>query len=145
MDPCRRNREEVVVCDPLPPRPPHIYTHFFGPHGSISFQIPKNLVIRNFFMSSKAFCRDNIVQRPAYTVTLATFLCRFRSITKQYFRKADGILVFYDVTMESSFINLKSWMTSIEVRHNADMTSKIMCTKRQVKYHVILLHVPFRS
>ncbi|XP_031568045.1 ras and EF-hand domain-containing protein homolog isoform X3 [Actinia tenebrosa] len=39
---------------------------------------------------------------------------RFRSITKQYFRKADGILVFYDVTAESSFINLKSWMASVE-------------------------------
>ncbi|KXJ16039.1 Ras and EF-hand domain-containing protein-like [Exaiptasia diaphana] len=40
---------------------------------------------------------------------------RFRSITKQYFRKADGILIFYDVTAESSYINLKSWMTSVEV------------------------------
>ncbi|KAK3729470.1 hypothetical protein QZH41_019787, partial [Actinostola sp. cb2023] len=39
---------------------------------------------------------------------------RFRSITKQYFRKADGILIFYDVTAESSFINLKSWMSSVE-------------------------------
>ncbi|EDO28399.1 predicted protein, partial [Nematostella vectensis] len=39
---------------------------------------------------------------------------RFRSITKQYFRKADGILIFYDVTAESSFTNLKSWMVSVE-------------------------------
>jgi Ras and EF-hand domain-containing protein len=40
---------------------------------------------------------------------------RFRSITKQYFRKADGVVLLYDLTSESSFINIKSWMTSVEV------------------------------
>ncbi|XP_068706469.1 uncharacterized protein [Montipora foliosa] len=39
---------------------------------------------------------------------------RFRSITKQYFRKADGVIVFYDVTMESSFLHIKNWMISVE-------------------------------
>ncbi|XP_020629963.1 uncharacterized protein LOC110067033 isoform X3 [Orbicella faveolata] len=39
---------------------------------------------------------------------------RFRSITKQYFRKADGVIVFYDVTMETSFLNIKNWMISVE-------------------------------
>ena len=40
---------------------------------------------------------------------------RFRSITKQYFRKADGVVLLYDLSSESSFINIKSWMTSVEV------------------------------
>lgn len=40
---------------------------------------------------------------------------RFRSITKQYFRKADGVVVFYDVTMEASFLHIKNWMLSVEV------------------------------
>lgn len=46
------------------------------------------------------------------------FLCglRFRSITKQYFRKADGILVMYDVTAECSFLAVRNWMSSIQVR-----------------------------
>ena len=48
--------------------------------------------------------------------------CRFRSITKQYFRKADGVIVFYDVTMETSFLNIKNWMISVEV---------IRCLKQQ--------------
>ncbi|CAH1786196.1 unnamed protein product [Owenia fusiformis] len=39
---------------------------------------------------------------------------RFRSITKQYFRKADGVLVMYDVTSEASFTNVRNWMTSVE-------------------------------
>ena len=41
---------------------------------------------------------------------------RFRSITKQYFRKADGVLVMYDVTSETSFTNVRNWMTSVQVR-----------------------------
>lgn len=39
---------------------------------------------------------------------------RFRSITKQYFRKADGILVMYDVTAECSFVAVRNWMSSIQ-------------------------------
>ncbi|XP_070566562.1 EF-hand calcium-binding domain-containing protein 4B-like isoform X2 [Ptychodera flava] len=38
---------------------------------------------------------------------------RFRSITKQYFRKADGVLVVYDISSESSFTNVRNWMTSV--------------------------------
>jgi len=41
---------------------------------------------------------------------------RFRSITKQYFRKADGILVMYDVTAECSFTAVRNWMSSVQVR-----------------------------
>ncbi|ESO00029.1 hypothetical protein HELRODRAFT_83548 [Helobdella robusta] len=39
---------------------------------------------------------------------------RFRSITKQYFRKADGVLVMYDVTNESSYRNIRNWMGSVK-------------------------------
>ncbi|GCB68121.1 hypothetical protein scyTo_0000822, partial [Scyliorhinus torazame] len=39
---------------------------------------------------------------------------RFRSITKQYFRKADGVLVVYDVTSETSFTAVRNWMTSVQ-------------------------------
>ncbi|CAI9725301.1 EF-hand calcium-binding domain-containing protein 4B-like isoform X1 [Octopus vulgaris] len=38
---------------------------------------------------------------------------RFRSITKQYFRKADGVLIMYDVTSEHSLINVRNWLTSV--------------------------------
>jgi len=39
---------------------------------------------------------------------------RYRSITKQYFRKADGVVCMYDVTSEYSFKNLRNWITSIK-------------------------------
>ncbi|XP_074596490.1 ras and EF-hand domain-containing protein-like isoform X2 [Brevipalpus obovatus] len=38
---------------------------------------------------------------------------RFRSITTSYFRKADGVLILYDVTNERSFINVRNWMSQI--------------------------------
>ncbi|KAG8199014.1 hypothetical protein JTE90_001809 [Oedothorax gibbosus] len=39
---------------------------------------------------------------------------RFRSMTHQYFRKADGIIVVYDVTSESTFRNVRNWMHNIK-------------------------------
>ncbi|CAM9552120.1 unnamed protein product [Lampetra planeri] len=39
---------------------------------------------------------------------------RFRSITKQYFRKADGVVVMYDVTTEGSFTAVRGWMNSVK-------------------------------
>uniref|UniRef100_A0A7I4YNA3 EF-hand domain-containing protein n=1 Tax=Haemonchus contortus TaxID=6289 RepID=A0A7I4YNA3_HAECO len=38
---------------------------------------------------------------------------RFRSITKQYFRKADGVLLLFDVTSEQSFLNVRNWIESV--------------------------------
>lgn len=49
-------------------------------------------------------------------VPLVSFGLRFRSITKQYFRKADGILVMYDITAECSFTAVRNWMSSVQVR-----------------------------
>ena len=40
---------------------------------------------------------------------------RFRSIAKSYFRKADGVLLLYDVTCETSFIDVRDWVEAIEV------------------------------
>uniref|UniRef100_A0A915PCF8 EF-hand domain-containing protein n=1 Tax=Setaria digitata TaxID=48799 RepID=A0A915PCF8_9BILA len=39
---------------------------------------------------------------------------RFRSITKQYFRKADGVILMYDVTSEQSFLNVRNWIASVK-------------------------------
>lgn len=42
--------------------------------------------------------------------------CRYRSITKQFFRKADGVIVMYDITARDTFMAVKHWLVSIEVR-----------------------------
>ncbi|XP_069037804.1 EF-hand calcium-binding domain-containing protein 4A [Lepisosteus oculatus] len=41
---------------------------------------------------------------------------RFRSITQQYFRKADGMLAMYDVTSSASFIAVRNWLDSVQER-----------------------------
>ncbi|KAL2092113.1 hypothetical protein ACEWY4_011911 [Coilia grayii] len=41
---------------------------------------------------------------------------RFRSIAKSYFRRADGVLLLYDVTCERSFLNVREWVDMIEVK-----------------------------
>lgn len=44
---------------------------------------------------------------------------RFRSIAKSYFRRADGVLLLYDVTCEKSFLNVREWVDMIEVMPSA--------------------------
>uniref|UniRef100_A0A5S6QXQ8 EF-hand domain-containing protein n=1 Tax=Trichuris muris TaxID=70415 RepID=A0A5S6QXQ8_TRIMR len=39
---------------------------------------------------------------------------RFRSITKQYFRKADAVILMFDLTSEESFRNVRQWLSSVE-------------------------------
>ncbi|XP_069786438.1 ras and EF-hand domain-containing protein homolog isoform X2 [Narcine bancroftii] len=39
---------------------------------------------------------------------------RFRSIAKSYFRRADGVLLLYDVTCEKSFLNVREWVDTIK-------------------------------
>ncbi|XP_068170286.1 ras and EF-hand domain-containing protein [Antennarius striatus] len=39
---------------------------------------------------------------------------RFRSIARSYFRKAHGVLLLYDVTSESSFLNVRAWVDEIQ-------------------------------
>lgn len=47
---------------------------------------------------------------------------RFRSIAKSYFRRADGVLLLYDVTCERSFLNVREWVDMIEVMHHSPLT-----------------------
>jgi small GTP-binding protein len=39
---------------------------------------------------------------------------RFRTITRAYYRNAQGILLVYDVTKRQSFINIRNWMKEID-------------------------------
>ena len=38
---------------------------------------------------------------------------RFRTITYSFYRKADGIIISFDVTDERTFKNIETWMESI--------------------------------
>jgi len=39
---------------------------------------------------------------------------RFRSLASQYYRKADGVVVVYDMTRISSFDSIKGWLDQVE-------------------------------
>nr|XP_018672428.1 ras and EF-hand domain-containing protein-like [Ciona intestinalis] len=39
---------------------------------------------------------------------------RFRSVPRLYFRKADGVMLLYDVTNETSLKNVRSWISNIK-------------------------------
>ncbi|XP_054504978.2 ras-related protein Rab-44 isoform X2 [Agelaius phoeniceus] len=40
---------------------------------------------------------------------------RYRSMTKQFFRKADGVVLMYDITSEYSFSDVRYWLSCIQV------------------------------
>lgn len=39
---------------------------------------------------------------------------RFRTITYSFYRRADGIIISYDVTDEKSFKSIENWVESIK-------------------------------
>ncbi|XP_007469510.1 PREDICTED: EF-hand calcium-binding domain-containing protein 4B isoform X1 [Lipotes vexillifer] len=39
---------------------------------------------------------------------------RYRCITQQFFRKADGVVVMYDLTARQSFLAVRPWLSSVE-------------------------------
>lgn len=60
-------------------------------------------------------------------------LCAFLSsgfgcVAKSSFRRADGVLLLYDVTCEKSFLNVREWVDMIEVR-NTNRGTKKLCGK----------------
>ena len=50
---------------------------------------------------------------------------RFKTITTAYYRGAMGILLVYDVTNESSFANINTWMSAIR-QHASDSVNKVL-------------------
>ncbi|XP_053175930.1 EF-hand calcium-binding domain-containing protein 4B [Scomber japonicus] len=54
---------------------------------------------------------------------------RYRSITKQFFRKADGVVVMYDITAEQSFTAVRQWLTSVKEGAGEDITIMLLGNK----------------
>lgn len=50
---------------------------------------------------------------------------RFRTITNSYYRKVQGILLVYDITDKTSFLNIRSWMEQIQ-NHADNNVNKIL-------------------
>ncbi|CAN9499371.1 unnamed protein product [Ophioblennius macclurei] len=54
---------------------------------------------------------------------------RFRSITEQYYRKADGILAMYDINNPASFTAVREWIDSVKERMCEDATLMLLGNK----------------
>ena len=46
---------------------------------------------------------------------------RFRAITKNYYKGANGIILIYDVTSQKTFDNVKNWVTQIREEASKDV------------------------
>ena len=46
---------------------------------------------------------------------------RFRAITKNYYKGANGIILIYDVTNKQSYENVKNWLTQIKEEANSNV------------------------
>ncbi|KAG8595858.1 hypothetical protein GDO81_001657 [Engystomops pustulosus] len=58
---------------------------------------------------------------------------RFRSIAKSYFRRADGVLLLYDVTCEKSFLNVREWIDMIEDSTNDSIPIMMVGNKADLR------------
>ena len=62
---------------------------------------------------------------------------RFHSVTRQYFRKSDGILLFYDGTHENSFAAAENWAKMIE-EECKDQVLILICNKVRNTFKFII-------
>ncbi|XP_072372755.1 ras and EF-hand domain-containing protein isoform X2 [Scyliorhinus torazame] len=62
---------------------------------------------------------------------------RFRSIAKSYFRRADGVLLLYDVTCEKSFLNVREWVDTIEDSTNEHIPIMLVGNKADLRERAI--------
>merc|ERR1711974_372892 len=37
-----------------------------------------------------------------------------RSVTRSYFRRADGVMLLYDITSEKSFLSVREWIDAVD-------------------------------
>ena len=51
---------------------------------------------------------------------------RFRNITNQYYKGADGIVLVFDVVDQKSFEKIREWMTQIKTNTQADKIGLIL-------------------
>ena len=49
---------------------------------------------------------------------------KYRSITRQYYKDADGIILVYDITKKSSFDSLESWLE--EIKNNSPEYAEVI-------------------
>lgn len=57
---------------------------------------------------------------------------RYRTITKAYYKGADGILVTFDLTDKESFFNIDGWMKEVEKQCGPEVNIIVLANKSDV-------------
>ena len=57
---------------------------------------------------------------------------RYRTITKAYYKGADGILVVFDLTDKESFLNIDGWMKEVEKQCGPEVNIIVLANKSDV-------------
>ncbi|KRX37736.1 Ras-related protein Rab-27A [Trichinella nativa] len=55
---------------------------------------------------------------------------RFRSLTTAFYRDAMGFLLFYDVTNEASFLNVRDWLAQLSVHSYCENPDFVLCANK---------------
>eukprot|EP00076_Gallus_gallus_P030179 XP_015154611.1 ras-related protein Rab-44 isoform X3 [Gallus gallus] len=88
-----------------------LHADTFNPHLAatvgLDYQV-KNLVVDNRHFALRMW--DSAGQE------------RYHSVTKQFFRKADGVVLMYDITSQYSFADVRYWLSCIQLSHRLNST-----------------------
>ncbi|XP_072913817.1 EF-hand calcium-binding domain-containing protein 4B [Hemitrygon akajei] len=58
---------------------------------------------------------------------------RFHSITKQFLRKVDGVVLVYDITAAASFIAVQNWMQSVQEEAGPEVLILLLANKTDLE------------
>lgn len=54
---------------------------------------------------------------------------RFRTITKNFYRNANGVILVFDVTNKATFVNVKTWLQSLSEHAKEDIVKTLVGNK----------------
>lgn len=60
---------------------------------------------------------------------------RFNTITSNYYRNTDAIILCFDVTNKQTFINLEKWLNSIKEKNDKNIPILIVGNKNDIKHN----------
>ncbi|XP_035037031.1 ras-related protein Rab-26 [Hippoglossus stenolepis] len=63
---------------------------------------------------------------------------RFRSVTHAYYRDANALLLFYDVTNKTSFDNIQAWLTEIHEYAQQDVVLMLLGNKADATHNRVV-------
>ncbi len=66
---------------------------------------------------------------------------RFRSLTANYYKNSDGIILVFDISNPESFLNLDNWINSIYKQKDEKFPKIIICNKIDLENKVNQLQI----